>query len=556
MFRRALIHILYVLCKALGNTVSFDDSFLKNLSLCYNKIICTNNGFMNRFRTFMNRFSLQLALPALFCMLLPLQSFSLQKSSQQLTQTEQAVPSLASGSLLYADLDTANRRVLVLKEGGLWDYNLENKAWRFLDSLSALPLEIEDYEFGFDAANNKIKLWHRGIGTMYHIDPESYELERLDNSHVHRNQYAHQPFFRDGTVYAFGGYGYWLWKNYITYFNTELKEWNIQNVHPESEVPGPRTPETGIYIPARDEFYLFGGDMPDVNNRADDQFTGRSTLNDIWKFSFKDNTWTKIGTVSSVYHYYQGSSKRRYGRINKISGSFYSPNSMTWYIPTATEGRGDLVNLVPVDLSTEKVMKPIVLESGLNPDEFLPISFHFDREHSMVVIVGLKKITGTDSYPMQVITISEDSLLSRLESGTAASAMSPFLYAGGVILLSFVLLLMYWKRRKKSLGNLTSFHIHRDDIQRMQWFNEQERNLLEVLAESESYMESSELEEQLWNEIDNYDYRRKLRNETINAINRKFSTHYNTSSELISRIKDPEDNRRYLYGISEEFLDN
>lgn len=505
---------------------------------------------MNRFRTFAFKIGITLILVFLFSAHNPL------KASYPLPnlQSEQNIPFLDSGELLYADLDTANNRMLVLKEDGLWDYSLENRSWRFLDSLTAVPEGIGEYEFGYDNQNGRMMLWHRGIGTIYHILPESYELVRLDNSHVHRNQYAHQPFIRNGTVYAFGGYGYWLWKNYITYYNEELQEWNIQNVHPESEVPGPRVPETGIYVPSQNAFYLFGGDMPDEKNRADDQFTGRSNLNDLWKFSFDENTWTKLGTVPLSYDYYKGSNMRRYGRINKVSGSFYSASSMTWYIPTATEGRGDLVNLIPVDLSTGRIMKPIVLESGMNPDEFLPASFHFDQENKQVIVVGLKKITDTQRFPIEVVSVSEDSLLSKLKPVAMASGTSPLLYAGGFLMLCFALLLLYWKRRTKTLGNLQSFSMRKEDIEQLGWLNGQERKLLNVLASSENYMDTNELEKQVWGEIENYDYRRKLRNETINSINRKFSRHFNSNSELITRIKDPEDNRRYLYGINEHVM--
>lgn len=460
-----------------------------------------------------------------------------------------------SRGLLFADLDTTRNRMLVLLEDGLWEYGLSDKTWSFQDSLSSLPLEVKDYEFGYDSVNDVIKLWHRGVGTLYEVDPDSYTISRLDDSHVHRNQFSHQPFIRNGTVYAFGGYGYWLWKNYITYFNTALEEWNIQNVHPESVVPEPRIPETGIYIPFEDAFYFFGGYLPENKNRADDQFTRRLKPNDVWKFTFEDNTWTKLGSVPADYEYYQGTSNRRYGRINKISGSFYSDSSRIWYIPTALEGRGDLVNFVPVDLISGKILTPIVMDSGLNSDEFLPASFHFDRRNGKVIIVGLKKITETERYPIEIVSFEEDSLLFRIHDRSETSIGSRFIYAGGFLLLCFVLLLVYWKRRTGMPVYLESINKIGDDFTQSAWLNNQEKKMLDVLLESETFLETSELEEQIWDDIDNYDYRRKLRNETINAINRKFRKHYNTGSELISRIKDPEDNRRYLYGINKEIMD-
>ncbi|NGP76542.1 hypothetical protein G3570_07855 [Balneolaceae bacterium YR4-1] len=457
-------------------------------------------------------------------------------------------------SLLFTDLDTTRNRMFILLEDGLWEYRLNNKTWRFQDSLSSLALEIEDYEFGYDTVNDKIKLWHRGVGTLYEVDPDTYEITRRDESHVHRNQFSHQPFFRHGTVYAFGGYGYWLWKNYITYFNNDLEEWNIQNVHPQSEVPEPRIPETGIYIPFEDAFYFFGGYIPEDKDRADDQFTRRLEPNDVWKFSFEDDNWTKLGSVPAAYEYYRGSKNRRYGRINKVSGSFYSDSSKIWYIPTASEGRGDLVNFVPVDLKSGKILTPIVLDSGLNSDEFLPANFHFDQRNGKVIIVGLKKITKTDSYPIEIVSFAEDSMLSGIQDRSETSIRSQFLYAGGFILLCFVLLLLYWKRRSRVTVNLDSINKMSDDFKHEDWLNNQEKKMLDVLLKSDTFMETSELEERIWDDIDNYDYRRKLRNETINAINRKFKEHYNTSADLISRIKDPEDNRRFLYGVDEEFI--
>lgn len=503
----------------------------------------------------MNGMGLPVVLVGMFYFFLPFDAISFQKSTPNLTRAEEEGPSLESGNLLFADLDTSSHRMLVLKEDGLWEYSLENKTWEFLDSLSSLPVDLKDYEFGYDAFNDKIKLWHRGLGTVYSVDPEDYKVNRLDNSHVHRNQYSHQPFFKDGTIYAFGGYGYWLWKNYITYFNTELQEWNIQNVNPESEVPDPRIPETGVYVPSQNAFYFFGGNVPDVKNRADDQFTGRSDLNDIWKFSFEHNFWTKIGTVPQAYDFYKGSKNRRYGRINKMSGSFYSPKSMIWYIPTATEGRGDLVNLVPVDLSTGQIMNPIVLESGLKPDEFLPSNFLFDRESNTVVIVGLKKLTGSDRYPVEVITFPEDTLLAGINSESFLAANNRYIYVGSFLLAGILLLLFYWNKKNKSLDTLNPVTVDSSDFRQLEWLNEQEKNLLEELVNSESYMETNELEERLWSDIDNYDYRRKLRNETIKSINQKFKNRYNTASNLISRVKDPEDNRRFLYGLNRELLE-
>jgi len=66
--------------------------------------------------------------------------------------------------------------------------------------------------------------------------------------------------------------------------------------------------------------------------------------------------------------------------------------------------------------------------------------------------------------------------------------------------------------------------------------------------------ETSELEEMVWPEVDNYDYRRKLRNETIRSINGKVKDMFGVNEDLIIRQRDLEDNRRYRYGVNEDLL--
>ncbi len=68
-------------------------------------------------------------------------------------------------------------------------------------------------------------------------------------------------------------------------------------------------------------------------------------------------------------------------------------------------------------------------------------------------------------------------------------------------------------------------------------------------------MESHELEVESWPDITNYDYRRKLRNETIKSLNEKFKVELD-GEEAIYRKKDPNDNRRFLYGLNERISDS
>lgn len=77
--------------------------------------------------------------------------------------------------------------------------------------------------------------------------------------------------------------------------------------------------------------------------------------------------------------------------------------------------------------------------------------------------------------------------------------------------------------------------------------------MVDILKEHNYELDSSDLEEKVWPDIENFDYRRKLRNDTINSINKKFKKHTDLAGSVILRHKDPSDKRRHIYSLSEEF---
>ncbi len=69
---------------------------------------------------------------------------------------------LREGSFIYADIDTTSGTIYVLLDSGLWEYNLSNKNWRFLDALEDFEGAFSTYEFSFNAHTNLIQLERDG----------------------------------------------------------------------------------------------------------------------------------------------------------------------------------------------------------------------------------------------------------------------------------------------------------------------------------------------------------------------------------------------------------
>lgn len=478
-------------------------------------------------------------------------AFSGQRSiSQEATNNR---PYFQKGDPIYADIDTANQRVYVLLKEGLWCYELESKQWELLARYDSYPEPMLSLEFGFDPYMNRLLLWSRGVGTMYEINMEDYNLERIDRSFPHKNQFGHFPFFHDGELHAFGGYGFWEDKEIITFFNSSIQEWNIVTVSKNSGFPQERRPFTGTYLSDKEEFYFFGGSLF-KGGRPDDKNVIRTTKQDIWRFSFRTATWEKVDDLDGkAWKYYRAASPGRFGSVNSISGSFYSNDTGNWYLPVELEDTPSAIYfLMPYNIKQQTEYKPLEIPLG-DSREFIISNYLFDGKNNRMVLVGLDHLTNTRTLPVRIVTIAEDSLLTNLVTDSEENitfVVGSLFAVGGIFFIAILILKSRpWEQLKKENN-----HVDKDKLLREDWLNETERKLIEVLWNEGTFLETSVLEEMVWSEIENYDYRRKLRNETIKSINEKFSLEFSTEGKLILRKTDSEDQRRFRYGLNEKVI--
>lgn len=490
------------------------------------------------------------------CFALPANSvwLSAQNSSDSLNVYSE--PVLQHGGSIHAGIDSEKGVIYLINDQGIWSYSIPDKSWDYLSSLRQLPKPLRELESGFDSVSDKFYFWDTGVGSVYELDLNSGSFIKIDNSHPHRNQFNHYPFFKDGTIHAFGGYGYWSWKNYITYFNNNLGEWSIQETAPNTAIPTPRIVDTGVYIPEQQELFTFGGWAPENEMRADDPNTEIETLRDIWKFSFAEKEWHNEGVIDSGLEHYPNPFYRNYFRHNKITGSFYSMESNIWYIPALDENLNNGLSFFTVNTLTSDVLPTIKIESEYLQN-FIPTNFLMDQNESRIYVVGLTHIAEPADIPIRIVEFSEDSLLSEIEKAHSDSQIRSFVIFGIAVPVIFVLLFLVF-RNKKTGKNQEPIEAYLDasNLDRYSWLKAKEKQVLEQLIDKKSGLDSEELEERVWPETDSYDYRRKLRNETIRAINSKFKKHFKKGENIIIRIKDVQDKRRFLYQINEIYLDN
>ncbi len=65
-------------------------------------------------------------------------------------------------------------------------------------------------------SNGRVLFIYKGVGEVYELKNDT--IRRIDRSFRHENQFNNSLFEHQNTVYAFGGYGLFTFKNIITYF--------------------------------------------------------------------------------------------------------------------------------------------------------------------------------------------------------------------------------------------------------------------------------------------------------------------------------------------------
>lgn len=137
-------------------------------------------------------------------------------------------------------------------------------------------------------------------GIVYSFD--GADFNRLDHSFDFKSQFRSYTFFHDGQIMDFGGYGLHSFKNIITYFNLAKKETELYNQEtPIESSPIARDRMMAQYL--NNNLYIGQGHgvLPNIKH----PYQNADLISDYWKFSFENNTWTKLGerTIDIAYPY-------------------------------------------------------------------------------------------------------------------------------------------------------------------------------------------------------------------------------------------------------------
>lgn len=200
--------------------------------------------------------------------------------------TCQAQPILGRSTehLLFKEAKSG-QAILIVKDSILYKGN-PVRQHRF--SHTPYPSVLKDY-LPF-SIYNKTYLVYRGCGAV--LEWRNDSIVRVDNSFLHRNQYFASTFTYKNKIYFFGGYGLFTYKNILTKYNIQSKEWEEEETF--GVPPSPRRFALSVIV--KDDFYVFGGYEKDEDNFL--QNKGVEPI--VWKLHLPSMTWSKIGKFNST----------------------------------------------------------------------------------------------------------------------------------------------------------------------------------------------------------------------------------------------------------------
>ena len=149
--------------------------------------------------------------------------------------------------------------------------------------------ELNHANFFTKLIKNKLYIISNGAGPVFKLDQNSFK--RIDNSTLHKNQFGGARFVYNDKIHIYGGYGFWSFKNFITFFDENIKQWDLLYNNSGYLPPGRWKP---IYNLLNDKLYILGGRSGSAGTINQDE-----SYSDIFYFDLLNKEFINLGTINS-----------------------------------------------------------------------------------------------------------------------------------------------------------------------------------------------------------------------------------------------------------------
>ena len=187
---------------------------------------------------------------------------------------------------------TLNNPVLITVNG-VYEYKSKWEYSPLIDSSFKKEIseidELNHANFFTKIVGNELYIISNGAGPVFKKIGNNFI--RIDNSTLHKNQFGGARFVYNDKVHIYGGYGFWSFKNFITFFDENIKQWDIFYNNSKYLPPGRWKP---IYNLLDDKLYVLGGRSSSAGTINQDE-----SYSDIFYFDLLNKEFVSLGLISS-----------------------------------------------------------------------------------------------------------------------------------------------------------------------------------------------------------------------------------------------------------------
>ncbi len=148
--------------------------------------------------------------------------------------------------------------------------------------------ELNHANFFTKIVRNNLYIISNGAGPVFKKSGNNFI--RIDNSTLHKNQFGGARFVYNDKVHIYGGYGFWSFKNFITFYDENIKQWDIFYNNSKYLPPGRWKP---IYNLLDDKLYVFGGRSGSAGTINQDE-----SFSDIFYFDLINKEFISLGYIN------------------------------------------------------------------------------------------------------------------------------------------------------------------------------------------------------------------------------------------------------------------
>ena len=149
--------------------------------------------------------------------------------------------------------------------------------------------ELNHANFFTKLIKNELYIISNGAGPVFKLDQNSFI--RTDNTTLHKNQFGGARFVYNDKIHIYGGYGFWSFKNFITFFDENIKQWDLLYNNSKYLPQGRWKP---IYNLLGDKLYVLGGRSGSAGTINQDE-----SFSDIFYFDLLNKEFVKLGFINS-----------------------------------------------------------------------------------------------------------------------------------------------------------------------------------------------------------------------------------------------------------------